>query len=255
MLRCSAVLIALDEGDRIALAVRSALPWVDEVLVLDGGSRDDTRAAAEAAGARVLEYPFDGFVAQKQRATDLAQHDLVFALDADEQIDDELGRGIQAARVAAAESAVVGWQVRRRNYLDGQPLKASGWYPDLRVRLFDRRHGSWAGSEPHDRVEVRGNSDLLPGHLHHDPGRTSEQFRRGTAAHARRRATSLASGARRITWWTPWLRGFGHLLRKLLIGTAWRDGRRGWTVASVGALGVVAKYRLAARQRAETGGT
>jgi len=248
---CSAVLITLNESARIAQAVESVLPWVDEVLVLDGGSQDDTTEVAEAAGARVLVHPFDGFIAQKQRATELARHELVFSLDADERVDEDLGRGIVAACRRSADSDCRGWLVRRRNYLDGRALRASGWYPDLRVRLFDRRFARWAGAEPHDRIEMAGSVAALPGHLHHDPERTSAQFRRATSAHARRRACSLAGEGRRVFPWTPWLHGLAHLLRKFVLSAAWLDGRRGLTVAWYGSRGVVNKYRLAARIQEE----
>ncbi len=137
MPRLSAVLIALNEAHRIRAAIASVAPWVDEVFVLDGGSGDGTAELARDAGARVEVAPFDGFVAQKQRATDRAAHDLVFALDADERVDIALGSSLRAA----ASEGHAGWVVRRRNYLDGAPLRASGWYPDRRIRFFDRRQG------------------------------------------------------------------------------------------------------------------
>jgi hypothetical protein len=209
-------------------------------LVLDGGSRDGTVAVARAAGARVEIHPFDGFVAQKQRATDRASHHLVFSLDADERVDDPLGRAIGSAGLDLA-----GWSVRRLNYLDGAPLRRSGWYPDARIRLFDRRRARWTGQDPHDHVEVNGPVGRLAGHIHHDPERTTEAYMTSTFAHAERGARSVAQAGVRPGPATPTLRGLGHLLRKVVIGGAWLDGRRGWTVASVGARGVVHKYRRA----------
>jgi glycosyltransferase involved in cell wall biosynthesis len=237
----SAVVIAFQEAGRIGDAVRSVRPWVDEVLVLDGGSRDATVAEAVAAGARVERHPFDGFVAQKQRATDLAAHDLVFALDADERIDEPLGAALAGA--ADRPGGAVAWRVRRLNYLDGRPLRASGWYPDRRIRLFDRRRARWTGHDPHDRVEADGPVADLPGHLHHDPERTTRSYAEGTRAHAKRRAEGLAD--RRPGALAPLLHGAGHLARKLTVGRAWLDGRRGMTVALVGARGVALKYKLA----------
>ena len=251
MLRCSAVLIALNEQARIVDAVRSALPFVDEVLVLDGGSDDATRALATAAGARVLEHPFDGFIPQKRRAAELARYDLVFSLDADERLDEELGEALRTLLAEDEEAAAVAWRVRRRNFLDGRPLRASGWYPDSRVRLFDRRKACWVGEEPHDYLETSGPVAKLPGHLLHDPSRSTDEFVRSRALHAERRARSLADSARVLRPWTPWVRALGHYARKLLLARAWLDGRRGWTVAWVGALSVHRKYALAMQLRRE----
>lgn len=239
----SAVLIALDEAHRIGDAVRSVRPWVDEVLVVDGGSTDGTAQVARSAGARVEAHPFDGFVRQKQRATEMALHDLVFSLDADERVDEELGRAIAAVGLEGA--AMAGWTVRRRNYLDGAPLRGTGWYPDARTRLFDRRRGRWGGRDPHDRWEVRGDVGRLAGHLHHDPDRTTAAYVASTFAHAERAARSLVEAGARPGPTAPALHGLAHLLRKVLVGRAWRDGRRGWTVALTGARGAACKYRRA----------
>ena len=239
----SAVIIARDEEARIGASVASVLPWVDEVLVLDGGSRDRTCAVASRAGARVRTHPFDGFVTQKQRATDLAQHDLVFSLDADERVDPELGRALRRA----ANEPVEGRRVRRINYLDGRPLRASGWGRDRPLRLFDRRRSRWCGADPHDHVTLHGApGPLLPGALHHDPDRTTAAYIRGTVAHARRAARSIGARGRPGPW-APAAHGLAHLMRKLVLGLAFVDGRRGLTVAWVGAAGAARKYRLARR--------
>ncbi len=239
----SAVIIARDEEARIGPAVSSVLPWVDEVLVLDGGSRDATVAVASRAGARVEHHPFDGFVLQKQRATDLAAHDWVFSLDSDERVDLALGRALRDA----ANDPLAGRRVHRLNYLDGRAMRASGWGHDRPIRLFDRRAARWVGADPHDRIELRGpQGPLLPGALHHDPDRTTSEYVRGTVAHARRASRSIASQGRPGPL-TPVAHGAVHLLRKLVLGAAFVDGRRGLTVAWIGARGVARKYRLARR--------
>ena len=236
----SAVIIARDEQARIAAAVASVRPWVDEVLVLDGGSVDGTIEVASRAGARVMQHPFDGFVLQKQRATDAARHELVFSLDADERVDPLLGGALRAAA-----AGLTGRRVRRWNYLDGRPLRASGWGRDWPLRFFDRRCARWTGEDPHDRVTVDGPlGPRLPGGLHHDPDRTTSAYIRGTVAHARRASRSIAARGRPAPW-APAGHAAAHLARKLVVNAAFLDGRRGWTVAWVGAAGVARKYRLA----------
>jgi len=238
----SAVIIALDEEARIARAVHSVLPWVDEVLVLDGGSCDSTVAMATEAGATVRTHLFDGFVAQKQRAVDHARYDWVFLLDADESVDPVLGSALREA----SESSALGFRVHRWNYLDGQPLLGAGWGSDRPLRLFDRRAARVVGQEPHDRVEVQGRTARLPGVLHHDVDRDTRAYVRATVAHARRASGAIAERGRPAAV-APWVHGAAHFARKCIWGAAPLHGRRGWTVAWVGALGAARKYRLARR--------
>lgn len=236
----SAVIIAQDEAHRVGAAIASALPWVREVLVVDGGSRDDTVAVARAAGARVVERPFDGFVSQKRWAVAAARHDHVLLLDADERVGPDLG-----AAIASARWDVRGYRVHRLNYLDGAAVRRSGWGGDRPLRVFDRRVAEIVGREPHDRVEVAGAVGSLFGHLHHDVDRDTRAYVRATVSHARRAATAIARNGRPGAA-EPWLRAGVHFARKVLLGAP-LDGRRGMTVAWIGAKGVERKYRLARR--------
>jgi len=244
----SAVILAQNEEGRIADAVASVRSWVDEVLVVDGGSTDRTCAIARAEGARVEHRPFDGFVTSKAAATGMAAHDLVFSLDADERADRDLGLAIRLA--VEQDVAHDAWRVRRLNYLDGAALRASGWYPDRRVRLFDRRRSRWTGRDPHDLVVCDGVVGDLGGHLHHDPARTTEAYIAATDAHARRAAAAMLAAGVEVGPLAPYLHGGAHLVRKTIGGRCWLDGRRGWTVALTGARGAARKYRLAREEAA-----
>ncbi len=83
--RIALVVIARDEGRRIARLLDSVRPWVDEMLVLDTGSRDDTVRVASAHGARVEHFAWcDDFAAARNQALALAPADWHLVLDADE---------------------------------------------------------------------------------------------------------------------------------------------------------------------------
>ncbi|MDE2277078.1 MAG: glycosyltransferase, partial [Burkholderiales bacterium] len=83
--RIALAVIARDEAPRLARLLRSVAPWVDEMLVLDTGSRDDTVAVARACGARVAHFDWcDDFAAARNAALDRAAADWHLVLDADE---------------------------------------------------------------------------------------------------------------------------------------------------------------------------
>ena len=81
----SLCLIARDEEATIGMAIKSILALVDEVIVADTGSTDNTRIIAEGYGAKVIDVPWeDDFSAARNAALDQATCDWILVLDADE---------------------------------------------------------------------------------------------------------------------------------------------------------------------------
>ncbi len=94
--RVSVTILTRNEEELIARCIAS-VGWADEVLVLDSGSSDRTREIAAALGARVYVQPWLGWVGQRARAIELASHDWIFVLEADEIVSDRLARSIVRA--------------------------------------------------------------------------------------------------------------------------------------------------------------
>jgi glycosyltransferase involved in cell wall biosynthesis len=151
-MKISAVIIAGNEEDKIATAVRS-VQWADEILVIDSESTDNTRQIATAAGARVITRKWEGFSDQKQFAVNAAAFDWVFSLDADEEVSGELAATLTEFRSRNSD-ATAGFRIARRSFYMGRPIAHSGWYPDWQVRLFDRRRGRWSGSRIHESFKL-----------------------------------------------------------------------------------------------------
>jgi len=163
----SAVLIAQNEEANIGDALAS-VAFCDDLVVVDSGSTDRTRAIAEAAKARVVvNAPWPGFVAQRDFAVRTACHDWVLALDADERVGTELRAEIQGLRSAGFAHA--GYRIPRVACYLGRWIRATDWYPDWQVRLFDRTRAAWQGDLVHESVAVRGPVGRLRGELEHHP--------------------------------------------------------------------------------------
>jgi glycosyltransferase involved in cell wall biosynthesis len=162
--KLSGVVIAQDE-ERDLPACLSSLAFCDEVVVVDGGSRDRTVELARAAGAKVVEHAWPGYGAQRAFALGQAQGDHVLFVDADERVDTELAKSIQAAVASSAGSA--GGEVLVKNFLYGHQLRFGGCGGDWHLRLVRRSAARVREAEIHEGLEVDGPVVRLAGALEH----------------------------------------------------------------------------------------
>jgi glycosyltransferase involved in cell wall biosynthesis len=161
MPQISATIITLNEEGRIAEAIAS-LACCDEVIVVDSGSSDRTRDIATKLGARVITRNWEGYSKQKNFAAAQSRHDWILSIDADERVSAELSEEI--LRWKTADSRFAAMSMPRRAFYLGRWIRHSGWYPDRKIRLYDRRHARWQGDFVHESMVVDGPV----GRLHHD---------------------------------------------------------------------------------------
>ena len=245
----SACIIARDEEDRLPACLDS-LGFCDEVLVVDSHSRDRTREVAAARGARVVQRDWPGHVAQKEFAIREARHDWVLCVDADERVSPELAAEIAGLRDAGFAGCAGYFVPRLSSYL-GRPIRHGTWYPDWKLRLFDRRRGRWGGRDPHDRVLVEGPTRRLAGHLLHDPYRSLDDHLATIDRYTTVMAEQLHADGRRARVLDlalrPPLRFLGFYVWRL----GFLDGWRGLLLAHLAAHYVWQKYaKLWVRSRA-----
>ncbi len=244
----SAVLITLDEEERLPAALDS-VAFCDEVLVVDAGSRDRTRELAEARGARVLlNSPWPGWVPQRRLAAEAARHDWVLALDADERVTPALRDEIEALRRGGLAGA--GYRVPRATFYLGRWIRATDWYPDLQLRLFDRRRAEWQGGLVHESVAARGPVGRLRGELEHHPYRDVSAHLRRIDAYTTLWAEQAARAGRParlvdLVFAPPWA-----FFRNYVLKGGFRLGRAGFTVSSLNAYYTLVKLAKLAERRA-----
>jgi glycosyltransferase involved in cell wall biosynthesis len=163
-LRISATIVTFNEERNIARAIES-LRCADEIIVVDSGSTDRTREIAARLGARVIEEPWRGYAAQKNFAAERASFDWILSIDADESLSEELEGEISEMKTRTPEYAAYSMP-RLAQYL-GRWILHGGWYPDRKVRLYDRARAEWTGNYVHESVTVRGAAGKLEGKLLH----------------------------------------------------------------------------------------
>lgn len=235
----TATLITLDEGPKIARAIESVI-FADEILVVDSGSQDDTIATARRLGARVIEHPWEGFAAQKNFAAREARHDWILSLDADEELDEDAQAAIQKWKTT--EPAAAGYRLARRARYLGRWILHSGWYPDYKLRLYDRRLGKWRGAHVHESVVVTGRVETLPGEILHYTCDSLEEHRARIELYTDLAAREMLergvrAGPVRRAILPAWTFVQTYFLRLGVL-----DGHQGFLIARMAALYVRRKY-------------
>lgn len=156
----SAFLIAKDEADRIPHAIKSVIDWVDEVIVIDSGSSDDTVAVAERLGARVIYNAWQGYGPQKRFGEDQCRNDWLLNLDADEEITPALADEIKKRFENGSHTEADGWRIMIRDMFPHETRPAAWAYGYDQIRLYDRRKGRFSASPVHDTVRPQDGARI-----------------------------------------------------------------------------------------------
>ncbi len=239
----SATIICLNESEHIAGCIRSLQPVADEIVVLDSGSSDDTVAQATALGAKVFHQPFLGHIDQKNKAMSLASHDMILSLDADEVLSEGLQQSILAAK---KEAELQAYSMNRLNNFCGQWIHHTGWYPDRKIRLWDRRIGRWGGTNPHDKVVLNPGISVrqLAGDILHYTYQSETGFDQQSDKFARIAAEAMYKQGKNPGLFPPVWRAVFRFLRDYILKQGFRDGRAGLIISRGNARYTYLKYAL-----------
>ena len=158
----SATIITLNEEINIVACIRSLRGLCQEVIVLDSNSTDATRELAQQEGAIVHIQKYLGDGHQKSKAAELASHDWILSIDADERPDDDLGAFISGLTLKDADTA---YAFKRKNFLGTRHILAGGFYPDYVTRLYNKTTSGYKLTRKHSSVDapqlVKANAHIL----------------------------------------------------------------------------------------------
>lgn len=165
--RISAVIIAYNEQEHIARCIKSLTGVVDEIVVVDSYSTDNTVAICNKQQAKVVQMKWQGFAATKNAGNKLAEYDFILSIDADEELSNSLQNAITKQKKLGFETNVV-YKFNRLNNYCGKWIRYAGWYPDTKVRIFNRHNVFWKG-EVHEKLNYHQfcSEKLLHGDLLH----------------------------------------------------------------------------------------
>lgn len=242
MVKLSVVIITLNEEKNIGRCLESVKKIADDIVVVDSGSTDKTGAICKSYGARVILHEFEGYVHQKNFANAQAKYDHVLSLDADEVLSDELFLSVQKAK---EHFDADGYTMNRLTNYAGKWIHHSGWYPDVKLRLFDRSKGEWTGLLVHEKFELyeKGRVKHLKGDLFHYSFNSVEEHEKQAENFALLGAQAYFEQGKKASLFKITAAPIVRFVRDYFFKLGFLDGKEGFIICRISARATYLKYK------------
>jgi (heptosyl)LPS beta-1,4-glucosyltransferase len=227
--KLTVTVITRNEAANIEGALQS-VTWADEIVVVDSNSADETVAIAKRYGARVDVHAWEGYSEQRNYAAEIALHDWILAIDADERVPPALAEEIR--RILANGPAANGYRMPRASFYLGRWIRGTDWYPDYQLRLYDRRIGRFNAKRVHESVELAtGRPGTLRHDLQHYPYRDISDHVISIDHYTTLAAEEWHAEGRRTNPLDILLHPPAAFLRNYIIRRGFRDGTAGFLIS------------------------
>jgi glycosyltransferase involved in cell wall biosynthesis len=225
----SVILITKNEEANLKGCLES-VSFADEIIVVDSQSSDKTQEIAQSFGAKLeITSDWPGFGPQKNRALNLATHDWVLSIDADERVTPELKQEILATM--ASPNAADCYAIPRSSWYCGRFMKHSGWYPDYVDRLFKRGSARFSDHLVHERLLPNGEVAQLKNHFLHYSYRSFEQVLKKVDSYSSASALQAYRKGQKGSVTQALSHGFWAFFRTYILRKGFLDGQYGLALA------------------------
>jgi glycosyltransferase involved in cell wall biosynthesis len=168
-MQISGVVITFNEEKNIFRCLSSLKDVADEIIVLDSFSNDKTLEIIRNSfkDVKIYQNTFKDYSSQKNLANSKASYDFILSIDADEALSNELKQSIIEIKDKDFNDNTLFSFNRKTNYC-GTWVNHCGWYPDKKIRIFNRNFASWQG-DIHETLSYNNTPNIihLKGDLFH----------------------------------------------------------------------------------------
>lgn len=253
MPQLSVVIITFNEEKNIGRCLESIQGIADDVVIVDSFSTDATESISKKYAVNFISRKWEGYSDTKNFANAQAKHDWVLSLDADEALSEELKKSILKAKV---EPGLKTYKFHRLTNYCGSWIKHCGWYPDTKIRVFDRRITKWEGiiheklvidfspidSAQGDKLEMT-KGILLNGDLLHYSYYSKEQHYAQTEKFSTLAAQNMFAKGKKVSALKMYLSPIVKFISDYIIKLGFLDGAAGYTICRISAYTSYLKYK------------
>jgi len=207
---------------------------VDDVVVVDSGSSDDTLKIAQSRGARVIEPGWLGYGANKNLGNNYATNNWIINLDADEWLSPQLREEIKSLNLDRNRI----YALDRKNLYNGKIIKYGGWSDDWVYRIFDKRIAQWNNSLVHEKLEFAREVSVtkLTHALMHESYTSVQDHVEKTKRYAMLKAKAMVDAGTPPSLMKRYLGSYFNALQSYLLQLGFLEGANGVTIAKMKSL-------------------
>lgn len=240
--KLSAVIITLNEESNIGDCIESLQGVADEILIVDSFSTDGTEEICAKYNVRFVKNKWEGYVAQRNFAQELASCPVLLNIDADERLSPPLKDSILKEKEKGFPFK--GYSMNRFNNYCGQWIKHGHYYPDRKIRLYHKNAGKIGGINPHESVQLFGEVPVkkLNGDILHYSFRTLSEHLSQMNKFSSIAAQSLFIMGKRPSLLKPFLSSFWAFFNGYILRLGFLDGIYGYVIARNNAMYSFFKY-------------
>ncbi len=237
----SVVIITFNEERNIERCIESVKSVADEIIVIDSFSTDRTKEICENLQVRFVSHPWEGYSGSKNKGNSLAKYDWILSLDADEALSETLIQSIQEWKQNSINKPA---KFNRLTNYCGKWVKNGGWYPDAKIRLFDRSNTCWEGGI-HEILKFNFEKEIfhLKGDCLHYSYYTVEQHYNQTEKFTSIQSKELFELGKKSPLYKLIFSPVIKFIRDYFIKLGFLDGKVGFTIARISAYATFLKYK------------
>ncbi|MXN89276.1 glycosyltransferase family 2 protein [Pasteurella canis] len=239
----SVAMIVKNEAEHLAQCLDTVKDWVDEIIILDSGSTDNTQEIALSYGAKFYQnINWPGFGKQRQLAQQYVTSDYVLWLDADERVTPELRQSILHAVQKNADNIV--YKIPRLSEVFGRKIRHSGWYPDFVLRLYPTALTQYNDEPVHEKVilPTHATVEKLTGDLEHYTYKDMHHYLVKSASYAKAWAEKREKAGKKGSLVSAFTHAVGCFFKMYIIKAGFLDGKQGFLLAILSAHSTFVKY-------------
>lgn len=242
MKKISATIITLNEEDKIRQCLESLIGIADEIVVVDSLSTDSTKTICQEFGVKFVEQKWLGYSEQKNLANRLASHDWILSIDADEVLSEELKKSILKIKEIETPDNYI-FSFNRLNNYCGKWIHHSGFYPDKKIRIWNRNIGQWKGIV-HEIIEftTKTKEIHLKGDLLHYSYNKPEDFEKQVFKFAEMRARHYYDKGKKNAALLKIVSPIFFFVKHYFVRLGFLDGKEGFVMCWVSAKATRHKY-------------